>query len=78
MTNLMREEWLRARKLPLTTLWYPYDGCSDYSSGAGDLAESSSWTFQGPDAGFLSKLGPPPNEEQQELIRKWFSQVAGK
>jgi hypothetical protein len=79
MTDEMHAEWLRARNLPADTLWFPScRGCSDYIFGAGDFAESVARTFQGPGIEFRGKLGPPPNEEQQQLIRRWFSQVAGK
>jgi hypothetical protein len=78
MTSQMRAEWLETRRLSVNTPWYSCDGCSDENSGAGDFAESVTWTIQGPETKFCSDLGPPPNEEQQALVRRWFSQVAGK
>jgi hypothetical protein len=78
MTNQMRAEWLATRGLFANTPWYSCDGCRDDNSGAGDFAESVTWTIQGPGTKFSSGLGPPPNEEQQQLIRRWFSEVAGK
>jgi len=72
----LRQEWLKARGIPLTTLWNPPDTKkgekekSDYLYGEGDFAESVAWTLQG--GHFSGKLGPAPNRTQQELILKWL------
>lgn len=74
LTPELRKDWLKARGLPPATPWYSCDECSDYKSGSGDFAESVSWTLQGANgARFRSKLGQPPNEEQQALIKKWIA-----
>ncbi len=83
LTAEMRHGWLALRKLPPNTPWYPPSlsrTCPDYLFGAGDFAESVSWTLQGPGKKFRSRLGPPPDDEQQALIRKWLriAQVAAK
>jgi len=73
-TQKLCEEWLAARKLPENTSWSPpCKGCIDFGFGAGDFAESVKWTLQSPGVIFRSKLGPPPNKEQQALIRKWLT-----
>jgi hypothetical protein len=65
----IRAQWLEIRKLPGDTPWDPpCEDCTDFEYGTGDFAESVSWTFQGPEAGFMSKLGPPPNRKQQAFI----------
>jgi hypothetical protein len=74
LTPELRAEWLVARQLPPSTPWYPpCNGCSDYSFGAGDFAESVSWTLQSPEVRFYGKLGPPPNEKQRALIKEWLT-----
>jgi hypothetical protein len=83
LTDEMRREWLAIRRLPPDTPWYPSTlsrNCPDYLFGAGDFAESVSWTLQGPGVKFRSRLGPPPNDEQRSLIWKWLNmiQVAAK
>jgi len=70
MTTQLRTEWLKVRGLPTDTPWLPCGGCTDNKSGAGDFAESVSWTFQGKEGGFKSRLGLPPNAKQQAFIRK--------
>ena len=70
-----RATWLAVRNLPANTPWWPpCDGCSDYRTGSGDFAECVSFTLQksGP---FRSKLGPPPNKRQQNLIRMWLNEL---
>ncbi len=70
LNDELRAEWLALRKLPRDTPWFACNDCSDSKTGAGDFAESVSWTFQGSEAGFVSKLGPPPDQEQQAFICK--------
>src|ERR1019366_10111655 len=74
LTPDLRAQWLAARGLSTNTPWYPpCRGCSDYHFGAGDFAESVSWTLQGSVMKFRSRLGPPPNISQQALIQQWVS-----
>jgi len=72
LTPALRGKWLAARGLPPDTPWYFPVGhlSSDYLSGAGDFAESVSWTLQGPVAGFRSCLGLPLNNEQKKLVAR--------
>lgn len=81
MTDKLRREWLIARGFSLSTVWFPCDRCNDYMFGAGDFAESCSWTTQGPGSAFTTKLpqiGPPPNKAQQDLIRRWIIELPKK
>ena len=74
LTPDLRAKWLAARGLSTNTPWYPTcRSCSDYRFGAGDFAESVSWTLQGSVMKFRSRLGPPPNISQQALIQQWVS-----
>ena len=70
LTPALRSKWIAARSLPPDTPWYfPVGNLStDYLSGAGDFAESVSWTLQGPKVGFRSCLGLRLNEKQKKLI----------
>ena len=72
MTWEKRSQWYAIRNIPLNTVWYAESFQSDYYFGQGDFAECFTWTMQGSAAGFSSRLGPPPTQEQQDLIRKWF------
>lgn len=74
MSWTQRKSWLVLRNLPQNTRWYPpINVFNDYGHGAGDFAECVSWTLQGPIKKFRSKLGPPPNKEQQAVIKKWLT-----
>lgn len=75
LTPEMRQEWLTVRKIPHARWSRGCDFCNDDASGAGDFAESVSWTLQGPGAIFKSKLGHPPNEGQRALIKKWLREA---
>jgi hypothetical protein len=72
LTPALRSKWLAARNFSPDTPWYFPVGhlSSDYLSGAGDFAESVSWTLQGPTAGFRSCLGLSLTEKQKQLIAK--------
>lgn len=72
LTPALRSKWIAARGLPPDTPWYFPVGRlgSDYLSGAGDFAESASWTLQGPKAGFHSCLGLRLDERQRQLIAR--------
>ncbi len=75
MTWEMRREWLSLRGRP-NAKWYPSSRAkNDYDSGAGDFAESVSWTFQGHGT-FRGRLGPPPNAKQRALLKKWIADAA--
>jgi len=73
LNGSMHAEWLSVRKLPPNTAWNPPKrSIDDYGSGAGDFAECVSWTLQGPVNEFRSRLGPPPDETQKALIKRWL------
>ncbi len=77
LTDELRQEWLKARGLPLTTVWFPKaDWESDYTYGEGDFAESVAWTLQ--KGSFNGKLKPAPNRKQQELIQRWLATLPDK
>ncbi|MDH3295747.1 MAG: hypothetical protein OER95_15625 [Acidimicrobiia bacterium] len=47
--------------------WWPDAAASDFRTGAGDFAESFAY-WQTGSANYRSKLGPPPNEAQLQLM----------
>ncbi len=60
-----RRLWEETRNL--TAPWWPDSGATDFSTGAGDFAESfASW--QVGDGSFRSELGPPPTADQIQLL----------
>ena len=63
-----RKEWQRARGIEGAP-WWPGDGASDFSTGAGDFAESFA-AWQVGSSSFRSKLGPAPNAAQTKLLAR--------
>ncbi len=63
-----RDRWLAARGIQGTT-WWPNDGASDFSTGAGDFAESFA-AWQVGSESFRSKLGPSPSTAQLDVLRQ--------
>lgn len=61
-----RRLWEQARGIG-SAPWWPDSGATDFETGAGDFAESFAAWQMGPDD-FRSKLGPPPDQAQIELL----------
>jgi hypothetical protein len=61
-----RSAWRVARGIGPEVPWFPGNGATDYSTGAGDFAESFARWQTGVD--WYSKLGPPPNPLQTSLL----------
>ena len=72
LTPALRSKWLAVRGLPPDTPWYFPVGhlLSDYLSGAGDFAESVSWTLQGSKVGFLSCLGLRLSDAERKQVAR--------
>lgn len=51
--------------------WYTCNGCTDFSSPAGDFAEVFTWWLLGPGS-FNSVLGPPPDAAQLAQLAPLF------
>jgi hypothetical protein len=74
LTDETKRVWMEKRGIPDSVTWEPpCEKCTDYDYGTGDMAESFIWTLIGVYGGFDSRLGPPPNAEQQAMIRSWLS-----
>ena len=61
-----RRIWEDARGID-SEPWWPGNGATDFSTGAGDFAESFA-AWQVGDHSFRSRLGEPPTAEQVELL----------
>ena len=62
-----RDAWRSARGIGAATPWFPgVSGATDFSSGAGDFAESFAAVHTG--VGWFSELGPPPDPSQAALL----------
>jgi hypothetical protein len=72
-----RREWLHLRGASTSAPWFGCDGCDDFSSPAGDYAETFSFWQVGPNADF-SQLAPPPAPDQlRQLIPLFFASSPG-
>jgi uncharacterized membrane protein YgcG len=68
-----RQQWLHLRGTSTSQPWFGCDSCDDFSSPAGDYAETFSFWQVGPNADF-SHLAPPPSQDQlQQLIPLFFA-----
>src|SRR2546421_4428475 len=68
-----RQQWLNLRGASTSQPWFGCDGCDDFSSPAGDYAETFSFWQVGPNADY-SHLAPPPSPEQlKQLIPLYFA-----
>jgi hypothetical protein len=68
-----RQQWLHLRGASTSESWFGCDGCDDFSSPAGDYAETFSFWQVGRDADF-SQLAPPPSADQlRQLIPLFFA-----
>lgn len=66
-----RAEYLELRGLGARP-WFTCDGCTDFSTPAGDFAEVfARWAVGGTD--FRSTLGPPPSDDQYAEIARFFA-----
>lgn len=66
-----RAEYLELRGLGSRS-WFTCDGCTDFSTPAGDFAEVfASWAVGETD--FRSTLGPPPSTDDYEQLERFFA-----
>jgi hypothetical protein len=72
-TSERRQQWLQLRGASTSQPWFGCDGCDDFSSPAGDYAETFSFWQIGPGADF-SHLAPRPSPDQlKQLIPLFFA-----
>jgi hypothetical protein len=67
-----RKRWLEARGIKAGTPWFGCNRCSDYSTPAGDFAETFAFLVLGP-GHFGSRMAPPPKPAQKEQLMSFFT-----
>jgi hypothetical protein len=68
-----RQQWLNLRGASTSEPWFGCSSCDDFSSPAGDYAETFSFWQVGPKADY-SHLAPPPSPQQlKQLIPLFYS-----
>jgi hypothetical protein len=68
-----RQQWLNLRGASTSEPWFGCSSCDDFSSPAGDYAETFSLWQVGPNADD-SRLAPPPSPQQlKQLIPLFYS-----
>lgn len=65
-TGPEREAWQHIRGIG-SAVWWPGDGATDFSTGAGDFAESFAY-WQLPSSHFRSNLSGPPDQPELDLM----------
>ena len=70
-TNGTRRKWMELRGIDPATPWFGCDKCSDYSTPAGDFAETFASLLFGPKE-FRGRIAPPPSAQQIPLLFPFF------
>lgn len=69
-TDARRAQWQQLRGTHAG--WWPCDACTDFSTGAGDYAETFAWWLVRP-LDYRSTLAPPPNGAQLQQLAPLFN-----
>jgi hypothetical protein len=68
-----RAQYIAIRGINATVdTWYGCNACEDYSTAAGDWAETFQYWLFGPGQ-YFSKMGPPPNADQSAQLSTLFA-----
>jgi hypothetical protein len=70
-TQDSRERWMKSRGIDPATPWFGCNECSDFSTPAGDFAETFALLLLGPDY-FAGRLAPRPTADQTSALRAFF------
>jgi hypothetical protein len=70
-TAASRADWKRARGIDPATPWFGCNRCSDYSTPAGDFAETFSLLLLSP-GNFRGRIAPRPTAEQIPILKQFF------
>ena len=76
-TNETRRKWMELRGIDPVTPWFGCDKCSDYSTPAGDFAETFALLLFGPKE-FRGRIAPPPTPLQIPLLFPFFPMFSGR
>ncbi|MFI5044699.1 MAG: hypothetical protein ACHQDC_07905 [Acidimicrobiales bacterium] len=69
LTDVQRQAWRTVRGIPAEVPWWPGSGAADYSTGAGDWAESFAYVQTHHD--WFSQLGGAPDAVQTALVKRF-------
>jgi len=64
-----RRQWLKLRGIAPGTPWFGCSACSDYTTPAGDFAETFAYLLLGPGSYHSQMAPPPPADQVRELAR---------
>ena len=66
-----RRRWMIMRGIDPATPWFGCNRCTDFSTPAGDFAETFALFLLGP-GHFSGRIAPPPTEEQLVTLKPFF------
>ena len=70
-TDEIRKQWMQLRGIDPSTTWFGCDRCSDYSTPAGDFAETFALIVFGPKQ-FKGRIAAAPTAEQISTLLPFF------
>ena len=70
-THEIRRKWMELRGIDSATPWFGCNRCTDYSTPAGDFAETFALLLLGPEH-FSSRIAPKPTQEQIPALMPFF------
>jgi hypothetical protein len=73
-TKETREKYMRLRGIDPATPWFGCNRCSDFSTPAGDFAETFALIQFGPQD-FRGKIAPPPTAKQIPALTSFFDSI---
>ena len=66
-----RKHWMESRGIDPATIWFGCDRCSDYSTPAGDFAETFAMYLCGPKY-FRGRIASRPTPEEMVILAQFF------
>jgi hypothetical protein len=66
-----RRKWMEIRGIDPATPWFGCNRCTDFSTPAGDFAETFALVLLGP-GHFSGRIAPPPTEDQINALKPFF------
>lgn len=76
-TSETRKKWMKSRGINPATPWFGCNRCSDYSTPAGDFAETFALLLLGP-GHFEGRIAPSPNANQIPELSSFFPEFRQK
>jgi hypothetical protein len=73
-TDETRKKWMMVRGIDPATSWFGCNQCSDYSTPAGDFAETFALMLRGPEF-FRGRIAPRPSTVQLRVLMSFFPTV---